>query len=349
MQVLKPRNRHLPSRVMPEPRRSRRAAIPTSKRPRTGLSASGVPAWRRPSLIRHFGLDPRTQCLTVAAAWLLSFLTLPVGASPAIGDEPANHQNQNRNPSAKSIDQPLVTDRPDFTESTDAVPTGRLQLEMGYTFTYSREKGERVRTHIAPEALLRIGLVENLELRIGWDGYNWSDRTGSANRSDDAPSDRGSSQAGHDVSLGIKYKFFEQDDWWPHLGVIAGVTVPSGSAALSSGDVDPELVLLWAYDVTDRFAIAGNVGLHAPTEDSSRFFQATASLSFAYSLTDRFGTYVEYFGLYPNTRHTDCAHTIATGLTYLVTNDFQLDWRIGAGINEEADDFFTGVGFAWRW
>lgn len=141
----------------------------------------------------------------------------------------------------------------------------------------------------------------------------------------------------------------EQDEWWPHFGVIAGLTVPSGSGALTSGDVDPEVILLWAYDVTDRLEIAGNVGLHVPTEDSSRFFQTTPSLSFAYSITDQFGTYIEYYGLYPNTRGSDCAHSLATGLTYLVTSDFQLDWRIGAGLNSEADDFFTGVGFAWRW
>ncbi len=33
------------------------------------------------------------------------------------------------------MQEPLVTDRPDFTESTEAVPAGHLQLEAGYTFT----------------------------------------------------------------------------------------------------------------------------------------------------------------------------------------------------------------------
>ena len=247
------------------------------------------------------------------------------------------------------MSEPLVTDRPDFTESTETIEVGYGQLEMGYTFTVDREGSDRVRDHTAPELLLRVGLAERLELRIGWNGYAFADQqfvtTTSAGRRvtrDDW------SQGSNDLSLGIKYKFFEQSGPWPHFGIIAAVSVPSGSAGVSSGDVDPAVVFLWAYDVTDRFAVAGNVGVAYPTDAADRFVQTSASLSFAYALTERIGGYVEYFGFYPNTERSDAAHSINAGLTYLVNNDFQFDWRVGAGLNEEADDFFTGVGLAWR-
>ena len=80
----------------------------------------------------------------------------------------AHAQNHN------AINQPLVTDRPDFTESTDAVPYGLFQLEVGYTFTHDRESGVRNQTHTSPELLLRAGLAQDFELRIGWAGYVWS-------------------------------------------------------------------------------------------------------------------------------------------------------------------------------
>lgn len=35
--------------------------------------------------------------------------------------------------------------------------------------------------------------------------------------------------------------------------------------------------------------------------------------------------------------------------TFLVTDNFQIDARVGVGLNAEADDVFTGVGFAWRY
>ena len=247
------------------------------------------------------------------------------------------------------MQEPLITDRPDFTESTETIPAKHFQLEAGYTFTYDREGKRRVRDHAAPEFLLRIGLVDNLELRIGWDGYFWTQsRFEAETRSGRRIAREDWNQGANDLSLGFKYKFVEQDGWMPHLGVIGAITVPSGSAGVSSGDVDPEIVLLWAFDVTDSFAVAGNVGLAAPTDDGDRFFQTSASLSAAVALSQKVGTYVEYFGFYPNTEHSDAAHSVNVGLTYLINNNFQIDWRIGAGLNEEADDFFTGVGFAWR-
>jgi len=57
---------------------------------------------------------------------------------------------------------------------------------------------------------------------------------------------------------------------------------------------------------------------------------------------------LEYFGFYPNDLGTDCAHFINGGFTYLITNNLQIDWRAGFGVNEEAEDFFTGVGLSWR-
>ena len=123
----------------------------------------------------------------------------------------------------------------------------------------------------------------------------------------------------------------------------------SGSAANTSGDVDPEVVLLWAYDLNDRFAVAGNVGFAVPTELGDRFFQTSASLTGALAITDKLGTYVEYFGIYPNAMGSDAAHNLNGGFTYLFTDNLQIDIRAGLGLNEEADDFVSGIGLSWRW
>jgi len=248
-----------------------------------------------------------------------------------------------------ALDDPLVTDRPDFTESTEAIQPGHFQLEAGYTFTFDREGAERVRDHTAPELLLRIGMVERFELRIGWDGYSWTEsQFEQVRRAGRRNSREVWEQGSHDLSVGFKYKFVAQNGFVPHLGVIGAINVPSGSAGVSSGDVEPAVVLLWAYDLTDSFALAGNVGLAGPVDEGDRFLQASASISGAFSITDRMGAYIEYFGFYPNIEHADAAHFVNGGLTYLINKDVQIDWRIGAGLNEEADDFLTGIGFAWR-
>lgn len=249
-------------------------------------------------------------------------------------------------PKPDRMDEPLVTDRPDFTESTETIPEGHLQIESGYTFTYNRQGGTRTTDHTAPEMLWRIGVTDNVELRFGWSGYTFSDslsETGAL-----GGSRKRATQDASDLSLGLKVKLFEQEGWRPHFGIIAGVTVPSGVGGTTTGDVDPGIVFLWAYDLSDGTAIAGNFGVAVPTEDSHRFVQTTASLSYAFALTEKWGAYAEYFGIYPSSDSGHDAHFFNTGVTFLVNKDFQLDARVGLGLNEEAGDFFTGVGFSKR-
>jgi hypothetical protein len=57
---------------------------------------------------------------------------------------------------ATADDEPLVTDRPDFTESAATVTRGRTQVEMGYTFTSAGDFDE----HAMGELLVRIGWTE---------------------------------------------------------------------------------------------------------------------------------------------------------------------------------------------
>ena len=251
--------------------------------------------------------------------------------------------------SADPMAEPLITDRPDFTESTDAVPAGHFQLEAGYTFTYDREHKDRVSDHTAPEFLLRIGVIDDVELRLGWQGYSWTEnqfvtRTRAGRR----VTGEDWTDGAHDLSIGFKLKLLEQEGLVPHFGILASMNIPMGSDVVSPGDVEPGAILLWAYDLTDGVALAGNVGFASLTGGGERFFQTSASISLAVALTERLGGYVEYYGLYPNAEDTDAAHTLNAGLTFLINNNFQIDWRIGGGLNEEADDFFTGVGFAWR-
>src|SRR5262245_8730113 len=55
-------------------------------------------------------------------------------------------------------EQPLSSDRPDFTESSTTVGCGLVQIESGYTFTLDESGGIRTVNHSFPEALARIGL-----------------------------------------------------------------------------------------------------------------------------------------------------------------------------------------------
>lgn len=247
------------------------------------------------------------------------------------------------------LTEPLETDRPDFTESTSTVARGHVQLEGGYTFTYDAEKGTRTRSHTAPELLLRAGLMDDLELRIGWDGYTWvRERSPGEPRVGRPATVEDWTQGGADTYLALKWKLFDLEGLRPAFAIIPGITVPTGSGEFSSGDVDPQFKVACAYELSGQWDVTGNVDLAEPSDDEGRFFQAAASVSLAYAIRDDVGAYLEYYGFYPNARDSDGAHTLNTGLAWQLTPNFQLDWSVGGGLNEEADDFFTGVGFAVR-
>jgi len=270
--------------------------------------------------------DPRplaALCLAVSTPAVAQPEGPPVGGLPLLRPVP--------------LTEPLVTDRPDFTESTDAVPRGHIQIEGGYTFTYNDAAGVITRSHSAPELLLRVGLLNDVELRIAWPTYTRLDMTG--------PDADGL----EDLVLGVKVKLVEQEGLVPHVGVIGEFTAPTGAGALTSDDVDPAVKLLWAYDVYDRVSVGGNVNFASLTENDDRFFQAAASLALGVAVTERVGAYVEYFGFYPVSDGGGDAHSVNGGVTFLVNNNLQFDARVGLGLNENADDFFTGVGFALRY
>jgi hypothetical protein len=250
---------------------------------------------------------------------------------------------------AEPLTGPLITDRPDFTESTTAVPFGHVQLETGYTFTYDDEGGRRVSDQTFPEALLRVGLVKDWELRVGWTGWSLTEELFvEENDAGRMVRRKEHDDGGTDMTIGFKRFLLPQEGLRPELGVIGELSLPTGTGTKSSGDVDPQVKILWSYDLPADSYIAGNINLAVPTSEDGRFFQTAASVSLGHALTDWMGVYVEYFGFYPNDRWTDCAHTVNGGFTFLITDNLQFDVRTGAGLNEEADDFFAGAGLSMR-
>jgi hypothetical protein len=242
-------------------------------------------------------------------------------------------------PTTAPVERPdeMITDRPDFTESPFAVAPHRVQLEMGYTFAYSSDGGDRRTGQTIGVGLVRVGLVDRLELRIDVPSIELLSR----NPGDD---DAGVSDSG----LGIKLELAEQDGWIPSLGLIVAASLPTGSDPFSLDTVVPAVTFAWSYSLGDVYTLSGNFGIANPADEAGRFTEGSASLSLGAELAERVGCYAEYYVILASGGR-DEAHNINGGLTYMVTDDLQLDFRVGAGLSDAADDVFAGVGFARRW
>jgi hypothetical protein len=235
---------------------------------------------------------------------------------------------------------PLVADRPDQTESSQTVPPGYAQFELGWTYR-KEDDNAKTTSHAFPETLVRLGIVERLELRIGFDGYIWAD-----------PEDAGRFEGAGDMEIGLKWKLWEEFERRPQTALLVGTSAPTGEAPFSSRRFDPSLRLAFSHTLNETFSLDYNVAGLWRTEQNARGNRDTTA-SIAYSavlgidLTDTLGTFVEFFGETP-TDSGRPAHALDTGLTYLIADNVQFDVIGGIGLSDEADDWFVGAGVTWR-
>lgn len=234
--------------------------------------------------------------------------------------------------------EPLVTDRPDFTESAETVAPGRAQIEAGYTFTRREDDKENA----LGELLLRVGLLEKLELRIAVNSYVWVDSPG------------GDAEGFEDISLGAKIKLVDGSKGFdltqPNVAVIVATTLPTGADDIGEDELQPEITLALAWDLSEKFSLGSNLNYAYLSEDGDRFHQFSGSVVLGYTLTEKWGTYIEFFGFVPESENGPNASFFSGGLTYLINDDLQLDARVGVGVfNADSPDYFTGLGVSWRW
>jgi hypothetical protein len=239
---------------------------------------------------------------------------------------------------------PLVTDRPDFTESSVTVGRGVVQLETGYTFSYDSEGNESTTHHSFPETLLRIGMfAEWFELRIDW---NY------AIEQVDVGGDEDTSDGAEDLGLGIKLALTPQEGCLPETAIILQMTVPSGGEDFTADEILPGVLYLYSWEINDDWSTGGLSGVHSDmdvlTDDSHVLIHQ--SWTVGRSWTDRISSYTEWFVLAPTSADTThVQHYLDGGFTFLINNDLQWDILAGLGLNAAADDFFVGSGLSYRY
>jgi hypothetical protein len=254
-------------------------------------------------------------------------------------------------PEPVKLESPLSTDRPGFSDSAFLVPRGHAHLEIGHIYAYDQEKRTETQTHLVPGSSLRVGLLDDFELRLKWGGMSlveskFPDESRSGRRITSHEHDDG----GTDMSVGFKAPILKHTDSnrLPNLSMVPSISLPTGAESKSSGDVDPTFELAWNYPVTDKLVVYG-VGIISSVSDSrGRFCQAAGSLAGCYTVKDKLSFFIEYFSIYPGTRETDCQHNINGGPVILITDNIQLDFAVGMGLNEKAPDFFTNCGISIR-
>ncbi len=224
----------------------------------------------------------------------------------------------------------ISTDRGSFTTGMDTVKLGRYQLELGYQFTDDNDINPEFRSHTFPQMMFRTGITNDLELRIGWDGYTF------VHDGDSLASD---------MSLGIKWILSLNDSF--ELGFLGELSLPTG---YGDSQFDPRLTLIGDYALNDLWLFTANLGIGSPTDEftGDRFAQGVFSLQANRFVGDDLTLFAEYYTIFPDVDNGECSHMLQGGLVYLINDDWAIDAFIGAGLNDDAPDFVAGLGLSYR-
>ena len=239
-------------------------------------------------------------------------------------------------------DEPLVADRPDFTESTTTVGRGVTQIEFGYTYEYDEDGDDRTRANSFPQLLLRQGIFTDwLEFRLGWTYLDEDTREGGTESSVDGS---------EDLYLGFKIALTPQEYMLPETAIILQMTVPLGSEGITADEVLPGINYIYGWELNETFSFAGSTQANRAVDDTGEAYTEIAqSLVVGIGLTDRIGAYAEWYGLFPHSaNNVDDEHVANGGFTYHVTNNLMFDIEAGVGLNDAAPDYFLGTGGAVR-
>jgi hypothetical protein len=234
-------------------------------------------------------------------------------------------------------EEPLVTDRPDFTESALVVDPGRWQVEMGTTY----DDGASVEALTVGEMLIRWGFARDLELRVFPLSYLWTD-------------DEGDDSSGLlDATVGLKYEIQDGSGaglWGSTaLAVIVSTTVPTGGSAVSSDDWQPAAVVAASWPLAPAWSLASNLGYARPSDGEQRFNSVWASLSLGVGLGDRTGMFVELYGFEREEARGPNTMAFQTGVTHRLNPNLQLDARVARRLTDDGPDLLIGAGASWRY
>ena len=254
-------------------------------------------------------------------------------------EDPGTLFSWNEDGEVAGLDEPIVTDRPDFTEASSVVGRGVIQLETGYTYSRDTQGSVRTNEHSIGEPLLRIGAFRDwFELRLG-SNFAAEHVGGTKN------------YGSEDLYLGCKLGLTPQAGFLPEIAIVPQMTVPTGARLFSSSATLPGCNLLYGWDLSDFLATGGSTQFNRAIDggSGSEYTEWAQSWTIGYSLSERLGAYTEWFALFPDNAETDpVQHYFNGGFTVLICDDVQWDIRSGVGLNEAANDFFVGTGLSFR-
>jgi len=253
----------------------------------------------------------------------------------------------------------INTDRPDFTDVLPSVGKHVWQTESGTSFRHRVGDGYTLNRSSLPETTIRLGLTERFELRIKWDSFLFSQRTGTAAEGTPA----GKSAYGSDFLLGFKWMAVPQAGWLPGHTLVGTLTTRIGTGGPAQTLLQPGLNWVYGWQINKWLVLRGSTGFEfiviqpprRPDQDdvplptkSSTVFDLHQSVVTYMQLAKRLGMYLEWFSFYDYGADRLHQQNGGIGAYIYLTPNIQLDLRGGGTLAGTFSETFVGAGISFR-
>lgn len=222
----------------------------------------------------------------------------------------------------------LITDRPDATESPTTIPVGYIQVETGAFYESFEKNNIKNETFTFNTTLVRLGVLNNLELRLGWDFVETKTNTTENILSGFNP-----------LLLGAKISISEEKGAFPEIGFLGHLYLPFTAAT----DYKPETTgvdfrFSFAHTLNENSSLSYNLGAQWGDDSSEAAYVYT--LAYGLGITEKIGVYAELYGDLPENNKAN--HLWDAGFTYLISDNVQLDATVGSSITDGQDILLSG-------
>jgi hypothetical protein len=232
---------------------------------------------------------------------------------------------------------PIATDRPGFLFSS--LPVGRqtLQVELALpAMTLNGSDSGEVRS-TSLVGLLRFGVSDDLELRLGAPLFT--------EVSVDGSSDGGSG----DLEVGAKWHLLDNEGARPSFALIPSVTLPVGEQGFSAEDPVYQFNTIAEWTLAGGWGLGLLAGFLRGEAGDGNYLQQTYGVALGRSLpSPEWSAYVEVAHVRTDLPGASDSSFLGGGLKYLVSNDLQLDVSFDRGLTGESPDWLLGLGLAAR-
>ncbi|MGV3607195.1 MAG: transporter [Planctomycetaceae bacterium] len=238
----------------------------------------------------------------------------------------------------------IETDRDSFTPSMVTAARRRMIVEAAHSYIDNHHVPD---THSFPELLVRYGVNDWLELRMGWN-YEVG---GAANpASGSVPGDfeeESHLEAEHRALYGLKAQLTSQEGWRPNsIFILQGYT-PTGGV-VSKTQMSAGYGLGWK--LPNRWSWDSSLRLSTSDEHGDNFNVWSPSTVLKIPIGEKWKIHGEYFGVFSDGREKETVqHYFSPGAHYLIHRDLEIGVRMGWGLNDQSANMFVNSGLGWRY